>query len=72
MSRAKVVQDVLSGEWDHLQRKMVMTWKKFTQADLDRIQADYETLIETIKEKYGRSRQEAVSEIDEFIEHNRA
>ena len=72
MSRTKVVQDVLSGEWDHLQRKMVMTWKKFTQADLDRIQADYETLIETIKEKYGRSRQEAVSEIDEFIEHNRA
>lgn len=60
-------QDVLKGQWTQMKGKLRRQWGKLTNDDLDVIQGDKEVLIGKIQEYYGRTRDEAEDEINDFL-----
>jgi len=60
--------DVLQGKWTQLKGNVRKQWGKLTDDDVDKIQGDAEILIGRIQERYGRSRDEAKREVDNWLQ----
>lgn len=61
-------QDVLTGQWNQLKGKLRRQWGKLTNDDLDIIRGDKDILIGKIQEYYGRTREEAERELDDWLD----
>ena len=61
-------QDTLSGQWNQLKGRLRRQWGKLTNDDLDVIQGDKDILIGKIQEYYGRTRDEAERELDDWLD----
>jgi uncharacterized protein YjbJ (UPF0337 family) len=61
-------RETLRGNWNQLKGGLRKQWGKLTDDDLDVIQGDQEILIGKIQEHYGRSRDEAESEVRQWLE----
>ncbi len=59
--------DVLVGSWNQLRGPIKTWWSKITDADLDRINRNYDVLVSVLQEKYGYSSQEAKQQIDKRL-----
>ena len=62
-------KDVLKGQWNQMKGSIKKRWGKLTDDDMDRIEGERDRLVGKIQEKYGRSREEAEKEVDEFTTH---
>jgi uncharacterized protein YjbJ (UPF0337 family) len=60
--------DVLQGKWTQLKGNVRKQWGKLTDDDVDKIQGDAEILMGRIQERYGRSRDEAKREVDNWLQ----
>jgi uncharacterized protein YjbJ (UPF0337 family) len=60
-------EDILQGNWKQFKGKVQQFWGDLTNDDLDRIQGSKTELAGIIQEKYGRSKEEAEREINEFL-----
>jgi uncharacterized protein YjbJ (UPF0337 family) len=60
--------DVLSGMWKQLRGEIRQTWGELTDDEIDQIGGERDKLIGKLQEKYGYSKMEAESEINEFLE----
>lgn len=60
-------QGVFAGQWKQAMAAAREYWAGLTDADIQRAQAGREHLADVIQERYGRSREEAEREIDEFL-----
>lgn len=58
--------DVLEGKWKQLKGKVKRQWSELTDDDLDRIDGKTDELLGTLQEKYGKTREEAKKEFDDF------
>lgn len=59
-------EDTLKGKWKQIRGKAKKKWGDLTDDELDRIEGDRDQLVGAVQEKYGKSRQEAEREVDEF------
>jgi uncharacterized protein YjbJ (UPF0337 family) len=63
-------RDVLEGQWKQLKGKVKQQWGRLTDDDLDVINGHYDELAGLIQERYGYSRDEAVNELDMFLNNS--
>lgn len=60
-------EDILKGQWKQLQGKARRQWGKLTDDDLTMIKGDRDVLLGKIQERYGRTREEAMRDIDNWL-----
>jgi uncharacterized protein YjbJ (UPF0337 family) len=60
--------DVLKGQWKQLRGRIKKHWGRLSDDDIMAIHGDREILLGKIQELYGRSRDEAERELDEWTE----
>ena len=60
-------EDVLSSQWYQMRDQLKMWWSKLTESDLDQIDGERERLIGKLQEKYGYTRDKAMSEIERHL-----
>lgn len=61
------MDDVLEGQWKQVKGEIQKQWGKLTDDEIDQIEGSRTKLVGKIQEKYGRTRNEAERELDEFI-----
>ncbi|RPJ37425.1 MAG: CsbD family protein [Planctomycetaceae bacterium] len=59
-------RDILAGKWKQLKGSAKQKWGKLTDDDLDRVEGSRDELIGMIQERYGKSREEAEREVDDW------
>jgi uncharacterized protein YjbJ (UPF0337 family) len=59
--------DILKGQWKQLQGRIRQRWARFTDDDLALIEGDREALMGKIQEYYGRSHDQAESDLDDWL-----
>ncbi len=60
-------RDVLEGQWKQIKGKVKQQWGRLTDDELNMINGRYDELAGLIQERYGYSRDEAVNELDMFL-----
>ena len=60
-------QDVLKGKWNQLKGNVRKQWGKLTDDDVDQIKGDSEILLGRLQERYGRTKEDAQREIDDWL-----
>jgi uncharacterized protein YjbJ (UPF0337 family) len=60
-------EDILKGQWSQLKGRVRQEWGRFTNDDVARIDGDREVLLGRLQELYGRTREEAVEELEQFL-----
>jgi len=59
-------REILKGKWKRLKGSARPKWGKLTDDDLDRIEGSRDELVGMIQERYGKSREEAEREVDDW------
>ena len=62
--------DTLKGQWKQLTGKAKAAWGKLTDDDLTRVEGNAQRLSGVIQERYGITREEAETQIQDFIDKN--
>ncbi len=60
-------QDILKGHWKQLQGRVRQRWGRLTDDDVVLIQGDRDVLMGKIQEYYGRSREQAEYDIEDWL-----
>ncbi|HEY9279560.1 MAG TPA: CsbD family protein [Eoetvoesiella sp.] len=60
-------QDTFEGKWKQLAGKAKVAWGELTDDDLAKVEGNAEKLSGIIQERYGRTKEQAEKEIDDFI-----
>lgn len=63
----KINSDVLEGKWKQLKGKIRQQWGDLTDDDVDRIAGHRDVFLGVLQERYGYSRAEAESQLDDFL-----
>jgi len=58
--------DIIEGKWMQLKGQAKMKWGALTEDDLDVIAGKKDELTGRIQERYGKSREEAEQEVDDW------
>jgi len=61
-------KDTLKGQWKQFRGQVRKQWGKLTDDDLDQIHGDAEILAGKIQERYGRAKDEAQREVNDFFD----
>ncbi|MAM63708.1 CsbD family protein [Maritimibacter sp. UBA3975] len=59
--------DQVQGKWKQVKGDAQTKWGELTNDDLDQVDGDREKLEGLIQEKYGRSKEEAQREVDDWL-----
>ena len=59
--------DILKGAWCQWKGRVRQQWGRFTDDDVARIDGDRELLLGRIQELYGRTREAAEEELEQFL-----
>lgn len=62
-------RDILEGQWKQIKGKVKQQWGRLTDDELERLSGTYDELAGLIQERYGYSRDEAVNELDMFLDN---
>jgi uncharacterized protein YjbJ (UPF0337 family) len=60
-------KDILKGKWVQVKGDIRKWWGKFTDDDVNQIQGDVEKFIGKLQELYGYGREQAETELNEFL-----
>lgn len=63
--------DIIAGKWKQLAGKAKGMWGEISDDELLRTEGDAERLAGLIQEHYGKTKDEAKKEIQEFFDRNR-
>ena len=58
--------DIIEGKWTQLKGQAKMKWGELTDDDLDIAAGKKDELAGRIQERYGKSKEEAEQEVDEW------
>lgn len=64
--------DQIEGNWKQFKGKVQQQWGALTDDDLDRVKGSQQELEGVIQERYGKSREEAKTMIDEWMAKDEA
>jgi uncharacterized protein YjbJ (UPF0337 family) len=59
--------DILKGVWSQWKGRVRQQWGRFTDDDVARIDGDRELLLGRIQQLYGRTREAAEEELEQFL-----
>ncbi|ANB33735.1 CsbD family protein [Rhodovulum sulfidophilum] len=59
--------DIFQGKWKQIKGRAREAWGALTDDDLDKAEGDREQLVGLIQERYGKAREDAEREVDEFL-----
>ncbi|MEM9010175.1 MAG: CsbD family protein [Pseudomonadota bacterium] len=59
--------DQIKGNWKQLKGKALEKWGELTNDEIDRANGEREQLVGLVQEKYGKTRDEAEREVDEWL-----
>lgn len=62
-------RDILEGQWKQIKGKVKQQWGRLTDDELEQMSGTYDELAGLIQERYGYSRDEAVNELDMFLDN---
>ena len=62
-------KEILKGKWNQMKGSIKKKWGQLTDDELDQINGDYDQLVGTVQERYGKEKEEAKREVDEYLEH---
>ncbi len=62
-----MAQDMLKRQWEHLKDRVRQRWSRFTDEDLIQIDGDREALMRKIQERYGRSPEQAQTDLAQWL-----
>lgn len=62
--------DIIEGKWTEIKGKVKQHWGKLTDNDLTTMKGSYEELSGRLQKTYGYQRDQAKTEIDNFIKKN--
>lgn len=57
----------IEGKWDQLKGSVQSQWGELTEDDVDRAAGDRNKLVGAIKERYGKTKEEAEQEVDAWL-----
>ena len=60
-------QDIFKGKWNQLKGNVRKQWGKLTDDDVDQIQGNSEILMGRLQERYGRTKEQAQKEVDDWL-----
>ncbi len=60
-------EDIIKGKWKQLTGEARKLWGRLTDDELDQAQGQADKLAGLIQERYGRTREEAESEVKDFL-----
>ena len=60
-------QDTFEGKWKQLAGKVKTAWGELTDDDVAKVNGNAQRLSGILQERYGRSKEEADKEIDDFM-----
>ena len=63
--------DMMKSRWRQLKGEVRVRWSKLTEDDLGEIRGNPDVLLGKIQEHYGRTREEAEEEMDEWLTSHR-
>lgn len=58
--------DEIKGNWTQFKGKAKVKWGEMTDDELDQVEGNRDILIGKIQEKYGKTREEAEKEVDDW------
>ncbi len=59
--------DFIQGNWKEWKGKTLQKWGKLTDSDFDQIDGKKTELVGKIQKAYGKSKEEAEKEVDQFF-----
>ena len=59
--------DILKGKWEQLKGTVQKKWGELTNDEIDKIAGDSKKLTGLIQERYGRSKEDAEKEINDWM-----
>lgn len=62
-------RDILEGQWKQIKGKVKQQWGRLTDDELEQMSGTYDELAGLIQERYGYSREEAMNELDMFLDN---
>jgi uncharacterized protein YjbJ (UPF0337 family) len=60
-------KEILKGKWLRIKEDVPNWWARLTDDDADQIQGDMERFILKLQERYGYARDQAETEMNEFL-----
>jgi len=61
------MDDILAGRWKQLRGDIRQKWGDLTDDDMEQVAGARDKLVGRIQERYGRTREEAEREVDDFL-----
>lgn len=58
--------DIAEGKWKQLKGDIQRKWGEITDGDLEEIKGNREKFVGVMQEKYGKNREQAEREFDQF------
>ena len=59
-------KDILKGKWNQYKGEAKKKWGEFTDDELDQLNGEKDIIVGKIQEKYGKSKEEAEKEFDDW------
>lgn len=64
-------EDTMEGQWKQLAGKAKAAWGELTDDELTKTKGNAQQLAGLVQERYGRTREEAEREVNDFFDRNR-
>lgn len=61
-------RDEFEGQWHQVKGSLRSQWGKLTDDDVERIEGNREKLVGEIQARYGKSKEDARREVNDFID----
>lgn len=59
-------KDIAAGKWEQVKGSVKQTWGELTDDDVAQVNGSAQKLSGILQEKYGRTKDEAEKQVDEF------
>ncbi|WP_075602481.1 CsbD family protein [Saccharicrinis aurantiacus] len=60
-------EDILKGKWKQLEGEVIKEWGKLTKNDIEVVNGEAKILKGKIQEKYGKTAEEAETQLKNFL-----
>ena len=60
-------KDILEGKWKQIKGHITEEWGELTDDEVDQVNGEFDVLAGKLQEKYGYSKEDAKTKINDFV-----